>query len=116
MVKRKRRLRARVCVVRVVRFCDPGLANVFSTDHIAPADPTAGPNRLTLHVPFNDTRLSLGQGHAPYKTDTGIVGTTEEHIGWEVKVGGGVADPPAGGGEQGGGDQQGGGQHGGGGH
>ena len=80
------RLRLRIRALRL-RLCDPKIYNTFSTEHIPPANPSAGPNRLSFYVPFQATRLSLGQGNAGYKTDTGIVGTTEEHIGWEVKTG-----------------------------
>jgi hypothetical protein len=91
-------LRDRILGLWGLHIADPDLANVFSTEHVPPADPSAGPQRLTLHVPFQMSRLHLGQGNGDCHSDTGIVGTTEMHIGWEVKGGPGGRTDAGGGG------------------
>jgi hypothetical protein len=67
---------------------DPDLGGgVEASYDITPLhSPTAGPNRYTVHVPTETTRLSLGQSSGRWDTDTGIVGHTESHIHFETKA------------------------------
>ena len=67
---------------------DPALTDAVELDHDAPAlhSPTAGPNRYTIHVPTETTRLSLGQKSPRWNTDIGITGYTDSHVHFETKA------------------------------
>ncbi|APR77231.1 Hypothetical protein A7982_02578 [Minicystis rosea] len=67
---------------------DPDLGGSVEKAYELPLlhSPTAGPNRYTVHVPTETTRLSLGQKSARWDTDTGITGHTESHIHFETKA------------------------------
>lgn len=66
---------------------DPDLGgNVETAYDITPLHgPTTGPNRYTVHVPTETTRLSIGQKSGRWDTDTGIVGYTDSHVHFETK-------------------------------
>lgn len=68
---------------------DPVYANTVEVEYgvVSPADPTGGPNRFTIHVPTDTTRLSLGAKSGAWDTDIGITGHTEAHIHFETKAG-----------------------------
>ena len=53
-------------------------------DHPAVGAPTKGPNRFTIHVPFDKTDLSLGKGSKSINDD-GLTGKTDKHIHFEVR-------------------------------
>jgi hypothetical protein len=46
---------------------------------------TTDPNRYTIHVPTDTTRLSLGQKSTRWNTDIGITGYTDDHVHFETK-------------------------------
>ncbi len=66
---------------------DPVLTDTVDVEYDkAPLhSPTTGPNRYTIHVPTETTRLSLGQKSARWNTDIGITGYTDSHIHFETK-------------------------------
>lgn len=66
---------------------DPALADAVEMEYevVAPASPTSGPNRMTLHVPTETTVLSLGAASPRWNTDAGITGYTDHHIHFETK-------------------------------
>lgn len=68
---------------------DPVLADTVDQgyDRADIHSPTTGPNRYTIHVPTEVTRLSLGK-ESPrdkWNTDVGITGYTNSHVHFEVK-------------------------------
>jgi hypothetical protein len=67
---------------------DPALADAVEEEYDLTAmhSPTDGPNRMTLHVPTETTRLSLGQPSPRWTTDKGITGYTDSHIHFETKL------------------------------
>lgn len=67
---------------------DPVFADTVAIDRhpVDIAQPTAGPNRSTTHVPTETTRLSLGALSSRWITDIGITGYTDSHIHFETKV------------------------------
>jgi hypothetical protein len=67
---------------------DPSLAGSVETEYdpTPVANPTSGPNRFTVHVPTETTRLSLGKASPRWKTDTGITGYTDSHVHFETKL------------------------------
>jgi hypothetical protein len=68
---------------------DPALAETveMDIDLVAVGQPTAGPNRYTVHVPTETTRLSLGALSGRWNTDKGIAGYTDSHVHFETKAG-----------------------------
>jgi hypothetical protein len=68
---------------------DPALAETveMDIDLVTVAQPTAGPNRYTIHVPTETTRLSLGAASGRWITDKGITGYTDSRIHFETKAG-----------------------------
>lgn len=62
--------------------CDPDLlADVQPNyDAVECASPTNDPNRYTVHVPFDQTTLSLGKESSKWIKDPGITGRTLHHI------------------------------------
>jgi hypothetical protein len=66
---------------------DPALTDDVDVeyDKTPLANPTAGPNRYTIHVPTETTRLSLGEKSPRWNTDIGITGYTDSHIHFETK-------------------------------
>jgi hypothetical protein len=66
---------------------DPFFADTVeaSYDTVTVGQPTAGPNRYTIHVPKETTRLSLGAPSGRWNTDIGITGYTDSHIHFETK-------------------------------
>ena len=68
---------------------DPALAETveMDIDLVAVGQPTAGPNRYTIHVPTETTRLSLGALSGRWNTDKGITGYTDSKIHFETKAG-----------------------------
>ncbi|MEP7121998.1 MAG: hypothetical protein ABJE95_13850 [Byssovorax sp.] len=68
---------------------DPALADTveMDIDLVSVAQPTAGPNRYTIHVPTEVTRLSLGALSGRWNTDKGITGYTNSHVHFETKAG-----------------------------
>jgi hypothetical protein len=67
---------------------DPALAETLEEEYDLTLlhSPTGGPNRMTMHVPTETTRLSLGQPSPRWNTDKGITGYTDSHIHFETKV------------------------------
>ena len=67
---------------------DPVLADTVEAgmEVAALGQPTAGPNRLTMHVPKEMTQLSLGAASPQrWRTDLGIDGYTNSHVHFETK-------------------------------
>jgi hypothetical protein len=66
---------------------DPALTDAVDVEYEKTAlhSPTTGPNRYTIHVPTETTRLSLGQKSSRWNTDIGITGYTDSHIHFETK-------------------------------
>jgi hypothetical protein len=66
---------------------DPVFATTveIERDLVPAAGPTSGPNRYTLHVPTEVTRLSLGALSGKWNTDKGITGYTDGHVHFETK-------------------------------
>ena len=66
---------------------DPQLGDTVALGYSRPTlhGPTTGPNRYTLHVPTETTRLSLGKDSPHWVTDVGITGYTNSHIDFETK-------------------------------
>jgi hypothetical protein len=67
---------------------DPALTDAVDVEYAKTPlhSPTADPNRYTIHVPTETTRLSLGQKSARWNTDIGITGYTDSHVHFETKV------------------------------
>ena len=67
---------------------DPALTDAVDVEYAKTPlhSPTADPNRYTIHVPTETTRLSLGQKSPRWNTDIGITGYTDSHIHFETKV------------------------------
>ena len=64
---------------------DPDLADAIELERPPMHAPTTGPNRYTVHVPFDTSVLSLGNANErPWRTDVGITGHTTRHIRFEV--------------------------------
>src|SRR5439155_27164043 len=61
---------------------DPAFADVVEKEYMTVpiAGLTFGPNRYTVHVPTENTVLSLGWPSARWKTDLGITGYTDSHV------------------------------------
>jgi hypothetical protein len=68
---------------------DPDHADTveMELDLVSVAQPTAGPNRYTTHVPTEKTVLSLGAASGRWNTDKGITGYTDSHVHFETKSG-----------------------------
>ncbi len=68
---------------------DPVYADIveMDIDLVTVAQPTAGPNRYTLHVPTEKTVFSLGAASGRWNTDKGITGYTDSHVHFETKTG-----------------------------
>ena len=68
---------------------DPVYADTveMDIDLVSVGQPTAGPNRYTMHVPTEKTVLSLGALSGRWNTDKGITGYTSSHIHFETKAG-----------------------------
>lgn len=66
---------------------DPALTDAVDVEYAKTPlhGPTTGPNRYTIHVPTETTRLSLGQKSPRWNTDIGITGYTDSHIHFETK-------------------------------
>ena len=56
-------------------------------DLVCTAQPTSGPNRMTLFIPTESTVLSLGQKSPRWNTDVGITGYSDSHIHFETHEG-----------------------------
>ena len=67
---------------------DPALGDAVEEGYDVGAigSPTTGPNRYTVHVPTETTRLSLGQKSPRWNTDLGITGYTDSHVHFETKT------------------------------
>ena len=67
---------------------DPALTDAVDVEYDKTPlhSPTSDPNRYTIHVPTETTRLSLGQKSSRWNTDIGITGYTDSHIHFETKV------------------------------
>ena len=67
---------------------DPVLTDAVDIEYDKTAlhGPTTDPNRFTIHVPTDTTRLSLGQKSPRWTTDIGITGYTDDHIQFETKA------------------------------
>jgi hypothetical protein len=67
---------------------DPGLAATVDEGFDKPPAtcPGPAPNRLTIQVPTENTRFSLGQASSRWNTDTGIVGISDSHVHFETKA------------------------------
>jgi hypothetical protein len=67
---------------------DPALTDAVDVEYAKTPlhSPTADPNRYTIHVPTETTRLSLGQKSSRWNTDIGITGYTDSHVHFETKV------------------------------
>ena len=67
---------------------DPALTDAvdLAYDKTPLHSPTADPNRYTIHVPTETTRLSLGQKSSRWNTDIGVTGYTDSHIHFETKA------------------------------
>ena len=65
---------------------DPSLADAVDVgyERTAVHSATSDPNRYTVHVPTQTTRLSLGEKSARWNTDIGITGYTDTHAHFEV--------------------------------
>ena len=68
---------------------DPVYADTveMDIDLVSVGQPTAGPNRYTIHVPTETTRLSLGARSGRWNTDKGITGYTDSRVHFETKAG-----------------------------
>jgi hypothetical protein len=68
--------------------CEPSLDDAVEVGYEHPKlhGPTGDPNRYTVHVPTETTRLSLGEKSGRWNTDPGIVGYTDSHVHFEVKT------------------------------
>ncbi|MEP7121999.1 MAG: hypothetical protein ABJE95_13855 [Byssovorax sp.] len=66
---------------------DPALTDAVDIEYTKTPlhSPTADPNRYTIHVPTETTRLSLGQKSSRWNTDIGITGYTDSHVHFETK-------------------------------
>jgi hypothetical protein len=68
---------------------DPNLQHTIEIDYAHPVcgGPTQDPNRYTIHVPTDETVLSLGKGSEAQNRikDDGITGRTKKHIHFHVK-------------------------------
>ena len=70
------------------RVTDPDLTANMETDAVAPANPTAGPHRVTFVVPSPDhTTVSFGAAASTRINDPGITGRTDTHVHWHVATG-----------------------------
>lgn len=67
---------------------DPVLTDAVELEYASTPlhSPTTGPNRYTIHVPTETTRLSLGAKSPRWNTDLGITGYTDSHIHFETKI------------------------------
>src|SRR4051812_49101371 len=67
---------------------DPVYADTVDVDKdtVTVAKPTTGPNRYTIHVPTETTRLSAGAASGHWVTDKGITGYTDSHVHFETKA------------------------------
>ena len=80
---------AAICPQAVSYVSDPSLSDTVETayEHVPGSNVTTGPNRYTVHVPSENSVLSLGAASpSRWVTDLGIVGYTNRHIHFETKT------------------------------
>ncbi len=61
---------------------DPDMGMLAETEYdvVSGGAPTGGPNRYTLHVPYDSTTLSLGKGSTSWIKDDGFTAITDKHV------------------------------------
>lgn len=67
---------------------DPNMAMIAETQYgpVDGSNPTSGPNRYTVFVPFHNTTMSMGRAASRWINDNGFTVRTDEHVHLQVSA------------------------------